>query len=921
MTQQEVIKTFMESLNNTTLQGEAALDEAIKASSKSKFKSFKELKTQFLADLKAAKNYQTFLVKKCGIILDNDDTGAISGSDAGGSKVKTANDIFSEIGEAQYPEGTSFTVDGLTIYGIPPKEELTADQQYVVQGLYSWWIRDSLALIKESYGFTFTEENTTGARMKLIFDDDKNDKTLASVSPAKEDEKTFESAILCVNMAHFKNMSSDDRHGATIVEGIEVFLDRTLIHELVHGVMASNINYLGDLPMFLIEGGSAELIHGVDDERRDEIIGYIQKPDILEEILTTYLSYNNLPDDDDDDSDDDDDATYPIYAGGYTFMRYFAKQAGTDTTFDYDAYNKNLSAKDGFAVNYHDTVTITGGKSNDTITNSGSDVLIKTGSGKDSIKSYSDKVTISAGNGADYISNEGEKVSISAGAGNDSILNQANNATIAGGNGNDSIVNKAENVSIDGGTGKDSINNISEKVTINGDAGNDSIDNLGSNVMISDGDGNDYVYNLGLNVTISGGDGNDSISNYGSNASISGDSGNDTIGNFSKNVTVRGGADNNYIQNKGSDSKIYGDAGNDFILNGIEETSSSMGLGNSFTFDSASKITLSGGDGDDTIKNIFEKVKIYGGNDNDSIYNEGKEVSIYGGNDNDSIFNKGKEVSIYGGAGIDFVENHGKSVAVSLGTGNDSLKNYSDSISVDGGAGKDTFINFGLDISIVGGTGDDSIYDYGLVNTLLGGTGNDYIYSGGVSSTINGEDGDDFILNEGMKSYILGGADNDTIRNEGDRVTINGGAGNDSIKNDGGKYITYEFGENDGKDNVVGFNANDTIKITSGKYSAKKSGKNVIVKVGDATLTLKNAVGKKINFISASGKKTSKTYSAKLKKETAPMWFIDDDNFATSDNLSSIVKSKEVSANYSELELSSGLTKKNNLATFSGKKK
>jgi Ca2+-binding RTX toxin-like protein len=218
----------------------------------------------------------------------------------------------------------------------------------------------------------------------------------------------------------------------------------------------------------------------------------------------------------------------------------------------------------------------------------------------------------------------------------------------------------------------------------------------------------------------------------------------------------------------------------------------------------------------------------------------------------------------------------------------------------------------------------------------LGGKGNDYIYSGGLSSTINGEDGDDFILNEGMKSYILGGADNDTIRNYGDRVTINGGAGNDSIKNKGGKHITYEFGADDGKDNIVGFNANDTVKITSGKYSAKASGKNVIVTVGEATLTLKNAAGKEINFIDSEGKtesqtfkkKSTKTYSAseakssaKISAKVSSLWFADDDNFATSDNLSSIVKSKDISSSYSELESSSSLTKKNNLVTYCGSKK
>ena len=110
VTQQEVIKTFMRTLDNTTLTGAAAFNEAIKASSN--FKNFKAVRTKFLADLKAAKNWYTFLVEKCGIILDNKDTGAISGANAGGEVVKVAEDIIPAKGEAKYPSGSEFTVSG-----------------------------------------------------------------------------------------------------------------------------------------------------------------------------------------------------------------------------------------------------------------------------------------------------------------------------------------------------------------------------------------------------------------------------------------------------------------------------------------------------------------------------------------------------------------------------------------------------------------------------------------------------------------------------------------------------------------------------------------------------------------------------------------------------------------------------------------
>ena len=136
-TQQEVMKAFMKSLDETELSGRAALDEAVKASSN--FSSYQEVINKFAKDREAAgDNWNRFLVEKCGIILDNKDTGAITGSDAGGATSKGTYDIIPAKGEAKYPTGTSFTVDGLTIYGVPPKEELTKDQQYIVRGLYSW---------------------------------------------------------------------------------------------------------------------------------------------------------------------------------------------------------------------------------------------------------------------------------------------------------------------------------------------------------------------------------------------------------------------------------------------------------------------------------------------------------------------------------------------------------------------------------------------------------------------------------------------------------------------------------------------------------------------------------------------------------------------------------------------------------------
>ena len=62
-------------------------------------------------------------------------------------------------------------------------------------------------------------------------------------------------------------------------------------------------------------------------------------------------------------------------------MRYFAKQAATDTTFDYDTYRKTISigSNGGFATIYWNVVTMKGGGGYDIILNGNAmiDAMVK----------------------------------------------------------------------------------------------------------------------------------------------------------------------------------------------------------------------------------------------------------------------------------------------------------------------------------------------------------------------------------------------------------------------------------------------------------------------------------------------------------------------------------------------------------------
>ncbi|MBR3497745.1 MAG: calcium-binding protein [Selenomonadaceae bacterium] len=827
MTQQEVIKTFMQSLKNTELSGRAALDEAVQASSE--FKSYHELINQFMEDITTAGNWYRFLAEKCGIILDNADTGAITGADAGGT-LKTATDILPAKGKAQYPEGTSFTVKGLTIYGIPPKEQLTSDQQYVIQGLYSWWIRDSLALIEESYGLTYATANN--ARLKMKFIDDETDNTLAYVQydDASINMQKFEGRVLCVNMHYFQNMKKSDRHGTT-----DTFnLDRTLVHELVHGLMAPNINYFTDLPGALKEGGTAELIHGIDDERSYAIMTMAQNPERFRNIVMAS----------------DTSAPIEAYAGGYMLMRYFAKQA-SDVAFDYDTYSKRVRVDDtNFATNYWNKVTITGSSAEDTITNSGSNVSINAGADDDVIKTYVNKVTVKAGAGDDEVLNDGGwRVSISGGSGNDEITSNGKKVTIEGGTGSDEITNSGAKSYVDGGAGNDSIrNNVTGYDTL---AVANAVSQEGAlfaeEDMVMVGVGNSTIQAFSADLI------------GGTSSTLIGGAGVDSIENYARKTRIYGGDGIDAIENYGYGSKVYGDAGDDVILNGqatikVDMPSGVSGVATVTGYSSK----IYGGEGLDTITNTAGSVKVYGQLGADSITNEGIAASIYGGADNDNVINAGEKAYI------------------NLGDGDDFLENQSVSVKAVGGDGSDIILNGGDNNSLYGGAGNDHIINYGDENNFLsGGSGNDTLYSSGANATLDGGKGDDNFYNEGVNVTIKGGAGDDTIYSEGDHIIMGGGTGNDSLVNNGGKDIVYSFGAGDGRDVVTAFNEDDRVFITSGTYTVKNSGKHLVVKVGEDKLVLRGCAGMDINIVT---------------NEPEVDWFDDDDELIAADELGALMK-------------------------------
>ena len=300
MSAQSVIKNFMNYLDNTTLSGTAALDGAV--SSVSNFKSWSELINTMTNDCAAyAGDGNGFLQEMCGIILNNSDTGAISGADAGSGTTKTADSVVPESGEWTYPDSASFTVSGLTV-NINNFDNLDASERWIVGALYTWWIKEGLSLINSSFGMNFNEAGTTVKTLNVYFYNSADGKM--AFSNYSTGQKSSE-LRLNINMNYYENIDTTNPNGVGSSAALTT-LDRTIAHELVHAVMSANVDYYNNLPVSFKEG-SAELVHGIDDKRYNQIVALSGDAASLKNAMS--------------------ESGLNSYAAGYIALRYLGKQA------------------------------------------------------------------------------------------------------------------------------------------------------------------------------------------------------------------------------------------------------------------------------------------------------------------------------------------------------------------------------------------------------------------------------------------------------------------------------------------------------------------------------------------------------------------------------------------------------------------
>ena len=743
--QQDIIKRFMKSLDTTNAAGKKALDAAVNYATNGYFPDFNSAVNKMLADCKTL-GANKFLLQKCGINLSNTDVGAITGKDAGGSTVKTKASIVPESGKLDTTfKGTSFEANGLTFK--LTKTSLTTNEAYMWRAMKTWWAKESLKLIEESFGYSFKDTDAVTKEINVVFRNESNQSYLAYMNITKSNGKY--TLTLNINKAHFKSFSSSDVNGISTSKKA-FYLDRTLAHELTHAVMMTKVNNYKNLPTFVTEG-LAELTRGIDDLRPTNIKNLAANYTKLKKYLNVTASPGG------------NDA----YAAGYMFFRYLAKQGSenystadvskfvtikntdltlsknfSETVLDLDDYSSKIKTvkadalTKGIMIYGNDNAnsilsgagndTLIGGKGNDTLAGGkGADIFIYT-EGNDVITDYTadDKISLSA------------EVSKTTLKGSDVVFSIVGGSlTVKNGKGKTINVVNSENGQYSTVLGGDTLtftNAAATPVTIGGTIDVIDASSRTKATSITANKINNTISGGSKNDTLYGGAGKDSIVGNAGNDLLYGDAGNDTLAGGKGNDTLTGGA--------GTDIFIYTE-GNDVITDYAADDRISVGAALSKTTLNGSDVVFTTAKGSLTVQNAKGKAL-------NVFTSAGKQYSTVFGSTNLNLTNAAPS-SVTVDAAVKKIDASARTNAIKI-TGN-KLAN-----TISGGSKNDKLFGEAGNDSLVGNAGNDELHGGAGNDTLIGGAGNDslwgdagkdtFIYSGGDDVIIGFEDGDTLTL-------------------------------------------------------------------------------------------------------------------------------------------------------------------------------
>ncbi|WP_303840507.1 calcium-binding protein [Selenomonas ruminantium] len=345
-----VMQNFMRALmNDKSSSTQVKLDNAVRTATNGTFNNINAAINAFINEVTRLKDSsmadrKRFLAERCGIIMDNADTGAILGSDASSyNGTKTAESIVNEGGNTYIGKYSSYsTIHGINVDCRESSDTKDNNQLIFLSRLMNVWLDKAMTLVEQSYGVSFSQAGIK--EMVIRFD---KDKTTTRMSAGVNNGKL----VLNINPSHYANLNDIDfsnENGKYKYD--DLYIDRVVAHELTHSFMQATVKNMGALPLFVMEG-MAELTHGADDDRYNKIYSiFDESSSFLHKILNVQTTNS------------EDSFGNMEYAAGYTFFRFLMQQSATegkravgDLSFnDYffdDNHNKCRTNYTDFVVN------------------------------------------------------------------------------------------------------------------------------------------------------------------------------------------------------------------------------------------------------------------------------------------------------------------------------------------------------------------------------------------------------------------------------------------------------------------------------------------------------------------------------------------------------------------------------------------
>ena len=652
-----VIQKFVQALVETNKTGTAAADEAFKAVGAGNYTA---LEAEFKSARKNYSSTQDFCEQACGIRLNNEDTGAITGSDADGETTKTAESIMPETAAAEEltnAEYYSFTKNGLTVnveYEEVSNREAGANfnydsatylekQKLVTRALYNWWVPEALDLIDESLGLNFTDGRARTTTINVEFTDEGSYSSKAVELDIDYDLGRASEITLEINADLLYNMTEDDKNG-TLPKNCLVssdvygstntftnYLDRLILTAMAEVALVANVPYVNRLPKD-ISGGLCALVGGYDDASQN---------------YNSFANGKNI-------------------LGGYGMLRYLAKNYSEDSL---------------------DAVTYNAKKTTLTLTTNYTEYTLDLADFASTVKN----VDASAlDNGIKIVGN----------AKNNSIVGGAGNDLIQGGNGKDTLSGGAGDDTLTGGFGKDVFIYTAGNDVVNDYDKGDKI-SLGAAIADAKLSGSDVIFTIGEGTLTVKDGANKKLSmidskgktfetlvsgataltiNNKTKSTVKLDSDVETAdaSKRTKAIKIVGNKLDNIILGGSKNDKFYGESGNDSIQGNKGDDK------------------IYGGFGNDTLEGGADEDKLYGGSGNDKLYGGADEDTLIGGAGNDSLWGGADEdIFIYNsGDGDDIIFGFDSKDTLTLDTLDFTATYKNDAVTLTFGEGSITLKDF-----------------------------------------------------------------------------------------------------------------------------------------------------------------------------------------------------------------------------------